>query len=99
MVRNFDFDYIGLLWFSDLVWRTDKWLVNLEHVHETGIGRIKSRAARDPTSQDYTDVLDATQSAYRILLTRAIKGIYIWCEDDETRVFLENRLTGDVTRA
>ena len=98
-VRNFDFDYVGLLWFSDLVWRTDKWVVNLAHVLETGIGRIKSRAARDPASQDYTDVLDATKAAYRILLTRALKGIYIWCEDTETRVFIENYLTVNRTLA
>lgn len=99
VVRNFDFDYVGLLWFSDLVWRKDKWIVQLDHIHETGLGRIKSRATRDPTSQDYTDVMDATKAAYRILLTRAMKGVYIWCEDAETRVFLENYLTGNKPRA
>ncbi len=88
VVRNFDFDYVGLLWFSDLVWRTDRWVVNLDVVQETGISRIKGRAAKDPTSQDYTDVVDAIKAAYRILLTRALKGVYIWCEDPETRRFL-----------
>jgi DUF2075 family protein len=92
-VRNFDYDYIGLLWFSDLVWRTDRWVVNLEHVHETGISRIKGRAARNPASQDYADVLDAVTSAYRILLTRAIKGLFVWCEDEETRGYLQKRLS------
>jgi energy-coupling factor transporter ATP-binding protein EcfA2 len=93
VVRNFDYDYIGLLWFSDLVWRTDRWVVNLEHVHETGISRIKGRAARNPASQDYADVLDAVTSAYRILLTRAIKGLFVWCEDEETRGYLQKRLS------
>jgi hypothetical protein len=95
VVRNFDFDYVGLLWFSDLVSRDDRWVVNLEHVHETGIGRIKSRAARNPASQDYADVLDALKSAYRILLTRAMKGVFVWCEDEETRNFLEAHLRRD----
>ena len=94
VVRNFDFDYVGLLWFSDLVWRGDRWAVNLDHVHETGIKRIKGRATRDPTSQDYADVLDAVKSAYRILLTRAMKGVFVWCEDGETRRFLQQHLGG-----
>jgi hypothetical protein len=96
VVRNFDFDYVGLLWFSDLVWRTDRWVINLEHVHETGISRIKSRAAaQGPTSSDYADLLDAVKQGYRILLTRAIKGIFIWCEDAETQRFLERRLASE----
>jgi hypothetical protein len=66
---------------------------NLEHVHETGISRIKGRAARNPASQDYADVLDAVTSAYRILLTRAIKGLFVWCEDEETRGYLQKRLS------
>ncbi len=92
VVRNFDFDYVGLLWFSDLVWRTERWVVNLDQVHETGISRITGRAARDPTSQDYADVLDAVKSAYRILLTRAMKGVFVWCEDRETKAFLRQHL-------
>ena len=91
VVRNFDFDYVGLLWFSDLVWRTDKWVLQLGNVHETGISRMKSRAASNP--KDYLDVLNAVKAAYRILLTRAMKGVYIWCEDQETREFLEQCLS------
>ena len=90
VVRNFDFDYVGLLWFSDLVWRTDKWVLQLGNVHETGISRMKSRAASNPN--DYLDVLNAVKAAYRILLTRAMKGVYIWCEDEETREFLTKSL-------
>jgi DUF2075 family protein len=98
VVRNYDFDYVGLLWFSDLVWPTDRWVINLKHVHETGINRIKSRAAaQGPTSSDYADLLDAVKQGYRILLTRAMKGIFIWCEDAETRRFLEQRLAASTT--
>jgi DUF2075 family protein len=42
-VRGFDFDYVGLLWFSDLKWRESRWVVDLNHVYERGIARrIKS---------------------------------------------------------
>lgn len=89
VVRNFDFDYIGILWFSDLVWRKDKWIVDLNNVHETGISRQLGRAKKNNDVGAYNDVLNAVKSAYRILLTRAIKGIYIWCEDAETLEFLK----------
>jgi DUF2075 family protein len=92
VVRNFDFDYVGLIWLGDLVWRTDKWVVNLSEVWETGISRIKSRAAKNLQSQDYFDIQEAVKSAYRILLTRAIKGIFIWCADPETEAFLKKSL-------
>ena len=29
---------------------------------------------------------------YRILLTRAIRGVYVWCEDGETREHLAKAL-------
>lgn len=93
VVRNFDFDYVGVLWFSDLVWRDNKWVVQLDHVHETGIRNMKRRAAAAPESQDYFDVVEAVKAAYRILLTRAMKGVYIWCEDKETRAFIERCLS------
>jgi len=92
VVRNFDFDYVGLLWFSDLVWRHDRWVVDLKNVHESGISRILKRASANPNSSAYNEVLDAVKSAYRILLSRAMKGVYIWCEDLETKMFLERFL-------
>jgi DUF2075 family protein len=32
------------------------------------------------------------QRGYRILLSRAIHGVYLWVEDDETRRHLESLL-------
>ena len=87
VVRNFDYDYVGLLWFSDLVWRKGEWQVNLSHCHEAGISRLIS-AAKKGSDENYQAVLAATKAAYRILLSRSMKGIYIWCEDRETREFL-----------
>lgn len=89
VLRGFDFDWIGLLWLSDLVWRGDRWRVLLENVHETGIGSAVRGARREVAEgkegKDYHDVLLRTRQAYRILLTRAMKGLIIWFEDPETR--------------
>jgi DUF2075 family protein len=91
VVRGFDFDYVGLLWLEDLVWRNGRWLVQPEHVHETGIKRLigAARKESDPHGPAHKRLLKPVQQAYRILLTRAIKGLFIWCADDETRSHLK----------
>jgi hypothetical protein len=90
VVRGFDFDYVGLLWMEDLVWRTDRWQVMPEHVHERGVKRLITAARREqnPFGPAHESLLQTVHQAYRILLTRAIKGLYIWCSDTETQNYL-----------
>ncbi len=107
VMRGFDFDYIGLLWLSDYVWRNDRWVAQLDHIHESALKLTKSRAkaalqpkrprgkpAPKPRPDDpwVHSLLAQLRRGYRILLTRAIRGVYVWCEDDETREYLASRL-------
>ena len=93
-LRGFDFDYIGLLWFSDLVWRKERWVVQPEHVYETGQLNAINRARREQTSDGphHRFLLAKVKQAYRILLTRAIRGTFIWFEDEETEEHVLNVL-------
>jgi hypothetical protein len=88
-VRGFDFDYVGLLWLNDLLWRNGRWVVPLENVHESGISQLVSKAKREgvlaPAGPQGKRVLEGVRRAYRILLTRAIRGILAWIPDEETR--------------
>ncbi len=88
-VRGFDFDYLGLLWLDDLLWRNGRWVVDLENVHESGISVLTRGARREgrfaPTGPAGANVLEKVRQAYRILLTRAIKGMFVWIPDHETR--------------
>jgi hypothetical protein len=84
VVRGFDFDYVGLLWLNDLVWRGDRWRVQLEHVHESAWRLTKSAAIKRKSGAEDA-VLRLLLRGYRILLTRAIRGTYVWFEDEETR--------------
>lgn len=93
-VRGFDYDWIGLLWGPDLVWRERKWAVNPQHVFETGVSRTLGRArgegaAGGPATED---LLRGVWQAYRILLTRAMRGVAVWVEDAETRSYLQKAL-------
>lgn len=92
VVRGFDFDFIGLLWFSDLKRRNGRWVVDLDHVFETGLSRHKQRAQRerDPQGPAHQALIDKLLQGYRILLTRAMRGVFIWFEDAETRRYIED---------
>lgn len=88
-VRGFDFDYIGLLWLDDLLWRDGRWVVPLANVYESGISPIVRRARREgeiaPVGPEGANVLEKVRQAYRILLTRGIRGMLVWIADEETR--------------
>lgn len=98
-VRGFDYDCVGVLWLSDLKWRDGAWVVDLDHVYETGLqralraartdGRRRGMEHRTTGDTDPQNTLrTALMQAYRILLTRGIKGIYLWFEDEQTRQYI-----------
>lgn len=95
VIRGFDFDYLGVLWLGDLVWRNDRWVAQVDHVHDSALPRTRKAARGTGKSRrgaDPTQLIKRLQRAYRILLSRAIHGVYLWIEDDETRRHLESLL-------
>jgi hypothetical protein len=88
-VRGFDFDWVGVLWLADLKRRDDQWVVDTDHVHETGLNRTLGLARREPAGGPARiELRRALAQAYRVLLTRGIYGVYLWFEDQETREYL-----------
>jgi len=89
VVRGFDWDYVGLLWLSDLVWRHDRWMPQIDHIHESAWKKTLAAAKREQRHEQDGPAMAELRSrlvrGYRILLTRAIRGAYVWCEDPETR--------------
>jgi uncharacterized protein len=93
-VRGFDYDYVGVLWLDDLVWRSSHWEVRTASVHESGIMNVVRRA-RDERATDgsaHRELLERVAQAYRILLTRPLRGAYLWIPDDDTRSYIEASL-------
>ena len=90
-VRGFDYDYVGVLWLDDLLWREGKWEVNHASVHEGGILNVlrRSRQERGQDRPETRELLQRIAQAYRILLTRPLKGAYLWIPDAETRQYVE----------
>jgi DUF2075 family protein len=79
---------------EDLVWRDGSWQVNPDFVYESGISRLTGRAKQEQNTDgpSHALLLEAVKQAYRINLTRAMKGIFIWCGDQETREYLYKTL-------
>ena len=90
-VRGFDFDYTGFLWLGDLLWRGDRWVIDQAHVFESGLINQLRRAKAEtmPYGRENTELRAAVARAYRILMSRHMRGIYLWFEDDETRRHVE----------
>ncbi|MFC9813342.1 DNA/RNA helicase domain-containing protein [Streptomyces virginiae] len=73
--QGFEYDWSGVIIGPDLVWRTDRWVVD-------------RRASKDPsftkaTSDDDVDRL--VRNTYKVLLTRGMIGTVIYSTDSETR--------------
>ena len=66
---------------------------DLSHIHETGLVQSKAAAKREhsdgPASRE---LLRRLQQVYRILFSRALRGIYVWFEDEETRKHVSSLL-------
>ena len=90
-VRGFDYDYVGILWLNDLLWRHSKWQVNTASVHESGISNVVHRARDERVANGpaHRELIQRVAQAYRILLTRPLRGVYLWIPDDETRHYVE----------
>jgi DUF2075 family protein len=91
VVRGFDYGYVGVLWFSDLRAIDGRLVPDPRHVHETQLKSSKAAARRgDPGAREQLD--RAVKQAYRILLTRGLRGVYLWFEDPATRRHVEAAL-------
>src|SRR3954452_14575886 len=79
--QGFEYEWNGVLLGPDLVWRTDRWVA------------VRS-ANRDPDFRSTKRVSDAefdllVRNVYKVLLTRGLRGVYLYSTDAETQQFLE----------
>jgi DUF2075 family protein len=82
--QGFEFDYAGVIFGRDLVWRPRRGWVGQPEFSQDSIVR---RAAKDPVG--FTALLKNT---YRVLLTRGLRGCHVYFEDDQTRDFVLSRV-------
>jgi len=83
--QGFEFDYVGVVFGRDLVYRgREGWVGQPEFSHDS----VVKSAAKD-SIEAFTSLVKQT---YRVLLTRGLKGCYVYFEDAQTRDFVLSRL-------
>lgn len=80
--QGFEFDYVGIIWGKDLRYEPslDDWLGDRAMSHDTPV-----RNAGD-------GFLALVKNTYRVLLSRGMKGCYVYFEDKETEKFVRSRI-------
>ena len=76
--QGLGFDYVGFIWWDDLVWRNDHWVFDIDKV-------TRNDYQLRVTMQGKTNCEKLLLNIYRVMLTRAKKGICIWFKDEETK--------------
>jgi hypothetical protein len=81
--QGFEFDYVGVIWGDDLVWRQGRWLYNAK-ANRDGSFKRQLRTGGDPVAM--------LLNVYRVLLTRGMRGTSLFVLDAETRAHLAQAL-------
>ncbi|MCF5710183.1 DUF2075 domain-containing protein [Pseudomonas syringae] len=93
--QGLEVDYIGVIIGPDLVVR-DGQVVTSPHErdkHDRSIRGWKKLMKEQPAlAQQETDLI--IKNTYRTLMTRGMKGCYLYCTDQETAQYFESRLAG-----
>jgi DUF2075 family protein/SOS-response transcriptional repressor LexA len=82
--QGFEFDYVGVIWGRDLRFdpSSQRWIAD----RTVSRDNVVRRSGAD---------FDAyVRNIYRVLLSRGLKGCYVYCVDDETAKFLLSRCEG-----
>jgi len=80
--QGFEFDYVGVIFGRDLVYDLDshKWRGQIDHSADPVLNKSKDK---------FTGY---AKNAYRVLLTRGMKGCYVYFQDKDTERFVKNRI-------
>jgi DUF2075 family protein len=80
--QGFEFDYAGVIFGNDLTYNLDEqtWKGHPENSADNVVKRSKN---------NFTDLIKNT---YRVLLSRGMKGCYIYFTDKETERFFKSRI-------
>lgn len=80
--QGFDFDYVGVIFGNDLAYDFDEqtWVGHPENSCDNSVKRSKEK---------FTDMV---KNAYRVLLSRGMKGCYVYFVDNDTKRFIKTRI-------
>ena len=79
--QGFEFDYVGVIWGRDLRWdpATESWIADRAESYDSVVKRSGDQ------------FLDLVKRTYRVLLTRGVKGCYVYFAEASTGSFVRSR--------
>ncbi|MBU1323188.1 DUF2075 domain-containing protein [Patescibacteria group bacterium] len=82
-IQGFEFDYVGVIIGKDLMYNfeTNQWEGHPENSSDSVVKRAGDK------------FIDLAKNAYRVLLSRALKGCYVYFVDKDTEKFVKSRIT------
>lgn len=81
--QGFEYDWNGVIFGPDLVWRTDRWVADRSASKDTVVARSDAN--------DYDRLI---RNTYKVLLTRGMVGTVLYSTDAETRDKLRQLIHG-----
>ena len=88
--QGFETDFAGLIWGTDFVIRSGRWQIGDPADCYDTIG--PGRGLRGLMENGDPRAMPLLRARYRIFMTRGIFGTVLFCEDPETRAFLDSAL-------
>lgn len=81
-IQGFEFDYVGVIIGKDIIYNfeTNKWEGHPENSSDSVVKKAGNK------------FLDLIKNSYRVLLSRALKGCYVYFVDKETEKFVRSRM-------
>lgn len=87
-VQGDDLNYAGVIIGKDLIRRKGRLMFNKEAYADTGALKRNRRQVSNNEALDDDYFLEQVLQVYKVLLSRAIKGVYIYACDEELRNYL-----------
>ncbi len=79
--QGFEFDYIGVIFGNDLVWRKDQGWVS-----------VPSNSFDKQVTAKNPKLVNHFKHVYRVLMSRAHRGVYLYFMDKETEMFFKSKI-------
>lgn len=83
-VQGLEFDYVGVIIGQDLLYKNNKLITDF-HNHASTDPSFKGIKKLEKEDSEYASLIadELIRNTYRVLLTRGIKGCYIYCVDED----------------
>ncbi len=87
--QGLELDYVGVIIGQDLIWRDGQVLVNpaKRSKGDSTLKGYKTMLQNDP-NRARNLAKQIIKNTYRTLMTRGMKGCYVWCEDAELNHYI-----------